>query len=162
MTRLLPARSPLSPRTHWRNRRRVRRRASGRSFAYNLRLPGQIFDGQAGLHQNGLREYDPATARYAESDPIGLRGGTNTYVYVSGNPLSLTDASGLCPDEQKEKCEKLLADLLNLIDAVRFKASEFKGLAQRYNQLAQPYMTGENRRRHEDEFLARQRNLRKK
>jgi uncharacterized protein RhaS with RHS repeats len=31
------------------------------TFAYNLRFPGQIFDGQAGLHQNDFREYDPAT-----------------------------------------------------------------------------------------------------
>jgi naphthoate synthase len=30
-------------------------------------------DGQAGLHQNYFRDYDPATGRYVESDPVGLR-----------------------------------------------------------------------------------------
>lgn len=44
------------------------------AIAYNLRFPGQLFDGQAGLHDNWLREYDPAVARYAQSDPIGPTG----------------------------------------------------------------------------------------
>src|SRR5438552_2246313 len=78
---VIPARSLLSPRMRRRNPRRVRRRTSGRSFAYNIRFAGQIFDGQAGLHANGFRDFDPATGRYVESDPIGIRGGVNTYLY---------------------------------------------------------------------------------
>jgi RHS repeat-associated protein len=81
---------------HWRNPRRVRRRASGRTVAYNLRFPGQVFDGQAGLHANGFRDYDPAIGRYVESDPIGLKGGSySTYIYVNDSPLSLEDPLGL-------------------------------------------------------------------
>jgi RHS repeat-associated protein len=38
----------------------------------NVILPGQAFDGQAGLHQNGFRDFDPAIGRYIESDPVGL------------------------------------------------------------------------------------------
>jgi RHS repeat-associated protein len=65
------------------------------TFVYNLRFAGQVFDGQAGLHQNGFRDYDPATGRYTESDPIGLNGGTNTYSYVGSKPIAATDSKGL-------------------------------------------------------------------
>jgi RHS repeat-associated protein len=80
---------------HWRNRRRVRRRASGRTVAYDPRLPRQVFDGEAGLHQNYYRDYDPATGKYWESDLLALRAGINTYVYVGDNPVTFNDPTGL-------------------------------------------------------------------
>jgi RHS repeat-associated protein len=68
----------------------------GGTFNYDLRYPGQIYDGQSGLHQNYFRDYDPAVGRYVESDPIGLRGGSySTYAYVAGNPISHYDRTGL-------------------------------------------------------------------
>ncbi|WP_277344426.1 RHS repeat-associated core domain-containing protein, partial [Metapseudomonas otitidis] len=60
-----------------------------------LRFPGQIVDAHSGLYYNYFRDYDPQTGRYVESDPIGLRGGLNTYGYVEGNPISKIDFWGL-------------------------------------------------------------------
>ena len=67
-------------------------------FPYNLRFPGQVFDGQVGLHDNYFRDYDPATGRYVESDPIGLLGRSySTYSYAFQNPEWNIDPDGLAP-----------------------------------------------------------------
>jgi RHS repeat-associated protein len=82
--------------------------------AYNLRFPGQVFDGQAGLHQNYFRDYDPAIGRYVESDPIAQRTyfdfskfagiarhrgyWNHLYNYVDNDPLLAKDPHGLLPD----------------------------------------------------------------
>lgn len=67
----------------------------GTDLEFNLRFAGQYADSETGLNYNYFRTYDQTTGRYQESDPIGLRGGANTYGYVGGNPLSLIDPFGL-------------------------------------------------------------------
>ena len=65
------------------------------AFAFNLRFPGQYYDQETGTHYNYFRDYDPATGRYVQSDPIGLSGGINTYGYVGASPLMYFDPDGL-------------------------------------------------------------------
>jgi RHS repeat-associated protein len=67
----------------------------GKSFTLNLRLPGQYYDEETGLHYNYLRDYDPKTGRYVTSDPVGLAGGVNPYAYVGNDPLGAVDPLGL-------------------------------------------------------------------
>jgi RHS repeat-associated protein len=73
------------------------------AFVYNLRLPGQQTDAESGLNYNLNRTYNPAMGRYTQTDPIGLAGGINPYLYVAGNPVSLIDPLGLCAGDTK-KC----------------------------------------------------------
>ena len=65
------------------------------AFEFPLRFPGQYFDKETNLHYNYFRDYDPSFGRYAESDPIGLQGGPNTYAYAGLDPLRFIDPLGL-------------------------------------------------------------------
>ena len=67
----------------------------GTAFVFDMRFPGQRYDTASGLNYNYFRDYDPATGRYVQSDPIGLTGGISTYGYVSANPLTDDDPFGL-------------------------------------------------------------------
>jgi RHS repeat-associated protein len=67
------------------------------TFKYALRFPGQYFDAETGTHYNYYRDYDPAVGRFKQSDPIGLKGGSNTYAYALSDPLKNRDRKGLWP-----------------------------------------------------------------
>ncbi|WP_349771877.1 RHS repeat-associated core domain-containing protein [Thauera sedimentorum] len=65
------------------------------SFALHLRLPGQYFDPETGLHYNRARYYDPQAGQYLSPDPLGTPDGPNPYAYVAFNPLRYIDPDGL-------------------------------------------------------------------
>jgi RHS repeat-associated protein len=63
----------------------------------NFRLPGQYADQESNLNYNFFRYYDSSIGRYITSDPIGLLGGLNTYLYANANPIKFMDMYGLLP-----------------------------------------------------------------
>ncbi|MCU7905165.1 MAG: DUF2235 domain-containing protein [Candidatus Thiodiazotropha sp. (ex Epidulcina cf. delphinae)] len=70
-------------------------RIETQQISLNLRLPGQYHDQESSTYYNYQRDYDPHTGRYLTSDPIGLKGGLNSYAYVEGDPLGAIDPLGL-------------------------------------------------------------------
>jgi RHS repeat-associated protein len=64
------------------------------AFEFPLRFPGQYADKETNLAYNWMRDYDGAIGRYIQSDPIGLEGGINMYVYVVNRPLEKFDSKG--------------------------------------------------------------------
>lgn len=68
---------------------------SATGYVLNLRYPGQYYDAENRLNYNYFRSNSPFTGRYLQSDPIGLRGGYNTYAYVFNEPIDNSDPSGL-------------------------------------------------------------------
>ncbi|SOO17683.1 RhsD protein (fragment) [Xanthomonas citri pv. fuscans] len=67
----------------------------GAVLVLDMRFPGQRFDAASGLNQNYFRDYEAATGRYGQSDPIGLNGGFSTFSYVESSPFKYSDAFGL-------------------------------------------------------------------
>ena len=61
----------------------------------NLRFAGQYEDAETGLHYNCFRYYDAELGRYLRTDPIGLIGGNNFYIYVENTPLKYIDPIAL-------------------------------------------------------------------
>lgn len=60
---------------------------------------GGLYDADTGLVRFGARDYDAETGRWTAKDPSLFDGGdTNLYGYVLGDPLNVSDPSGLRPN----------------------------------------------------------------
>ena len=98
------------------------------TFNYNLRFPGQYSLNESGLYYNYFRTYDPQMGRYLESDPIGLRGGVNTYAYANGSPIYWADRFGLKPGDKFPTISQAAIDALDWIyHSYPFAPWEFAG-----------------------------------
>ena len=71
------------------------------AVTFNLRYPGQYFDAETGLHYNYHRSYSATTGRYTQSDPIGLDGGWNRFVYTDADSVNFFDEDGLAKNDAK-------------------------------------------------------------
>jgi RHS repeat-associated protein len=99
----------------------------GTTAANPQRFPGQQQDAVTGLYYNYFRDYDPATGRYLEADPIGLQGGANLYAYVGANPVNAIDPQGLAPrglDPNGEECKALARRIQNVRNKVQQRIQE--------------------------------------
>ncbi|WCM93923.1 hypothetical protein M5C99_04105 [Acidovorax sp. NCPPB 2350] len=72
-------------------------RSYGEAVRFDLRYPGQVWDGETGLSYNLHRYYDAGMGRYIQADPIGLGGGWNRFGYVGADPFNAVDPDGLHP-----------------------------------------------------------------
>lgn len=81
----------------------VRFDAYGNVLAEEGDLPQQSWGGllaSAGVPylSAGMRDYDPTTGTWLQMDPLGADGDLNAYRYAAGDPVNLSDPSGLCVD----------------------------------------------------------------
>src|SRR5208337_5413513 len=76
---------------------------SSGNLVNSFRYTGREFDTETSLYYYRARYYDPATGRFIGEDSTGFRAGANFYRYVSGNPLSFNDPTGL--DNRTERCK---------------------------------------------------------
>lgn len=68
-----------------------------RFSAKRYRFCGKELDEETGFYYYGARYYAAWLARWISPDPLGVAAGVNPYEYSRGNPILLTDPSGLAP-----------------------------------------------------------------
>ncbi|RLE33237.1 MAG: hypothetical protein DRJ61_07665 [Acidobacteria bacterium] len=71
----------------------------GAAPSHDFRFPGQIDISTSGaiwpMYYNMNRWYMPGWGRYTQSDPLGLRGGVNLFLYANSSPMVMIDPEGL-------------------------------------------------------------------
>ncbi|EPK7286482.1 RHS repeat-associated core domain-containing protein, partial [Citrobacter farmeri] len=105
---------------------------SGAYFEQPLRLPGQYYDEETGLHYNLFRYYAPECGRFISQDPISIRGGLNLYAY-GPNPLTWIDPLGLdlhhiIPQEIWKEFKSDLKKVSGYVQNVTKKAADMTNL----------------------------------
>ncbi|WP_248279492.1 RHS repeat-associated core domain-containing protein [Xanthomonas campestris] len=110
----------------------------GAALVLDMRFPGQRFDVASGLNQNYFRDYDAATGRYGQSDPIGLSGGSATFSYVSSDPYKFSDSLGLINDNQLPSQSQIQKDYQDQ----RRKQISMSQLTQTYQEMLKKNVRG--------------------
>jgi RHS repeat-associated protein len=87
-------------------------------YTFNLRFRGQYFDAESELSYNVNRDYEAASGRYLQSDPLGLEGGDSTFAYVDASPLRYIDALGYSPGDPFPSPGAAARDALTYINPI--------------------------------------------
>jgi RHS repeat-associated protein len=106
----------------------------------NIRLPGQYYDAETGLHDNLHRTYNPNTGRYLQPDPLGYPDGPDAYLYAAGDPINKVDPLGLYQEDTHYYTTFFLA----IAAGVNYKAALTMALAAQYiddNKFTSPLST---------------------
>ncbi|MEL7896675.1 RHS repeat-associated core domain-containing protein [Vreelandella neptunia] len=116
----------------------VKNQRAVRNVTQPIRFQGQWHDEESGLYYNRHRYYDPQQGRYISQDPIGLRGGTNLYGYVT-NPTGMVDPLGLVsrsdyawrdPSSNNQIIDSCISDLEDWM-----KVPDYSGVANTRNSI---------------------------
>ncbi|CAM3894237.1 Rhs-like [Rahnella bruchi] len=108
-----------------------------------IRMQGQQYDEESGLHYNRHRYYDPAQGRYITQDPIGLRGGWNGYQYTD-NPVKQVDPLGLSWSSMGSMTNQAgVKDAANaaqqqILESWYINAGSYAILNETYNDMKRP------------------------
>jgi RHS repeat-associated protein len=78
--------------------------------AQPLRLQGQYWDEETGLHYNRWRYYDPGIGAFVSQDPLGLAAGENVYGF-GANAQGWIDPLGLACEKPNQYVRKNLPEL---------------------------------------------------
>ena len=84
--------------------------ASSGTLTNPFRYTGREFDSETGIYEYRMRYYDQNIGRFISEDPIRFRGGKDFYLYVSNNPVNLTDALGLCDNDSCKNAAPMFSD----------------------------------------------------
>jgi RHS repeat-associated protein len=93
----------------------------------NIGFPGQYYDAETATWNNGFRDFNSDLGRYLESDPTGLLGGVNSFIYALGNPIANIDPLGLWPFGMPGKSQarnQLPGVLLQLVPSLTHDESD--------------------------------------
>ena len=74
--------------------------STGSMASQPLQFQGQYNDTITGLYDMRMRDYNPATGGFTNTDPVTAKAGTpfaSTYNFAYNQPTTLSDPSGACP-----------------------------------------------------------------